>query len=296
MENQANRLHIKFDGTNLERGTIDAYDLAVTVMATADTLRGIANNFPGTKNSDLKIDVSALRPGSFEVDLAVSIKDIIGHGIALTPLLNSTTVDSIKEVVKTFKTLIEVKKFLKGEKATKVEINQNGSNPRAVIYNISGDHMTLNMPTYNVLQDNHVNEKLKKVFTPLLKENGEVDSIQIASPDEVTEENTKVTKEEALFFEKIEELQTVPIYKIRGIVTAMDRKTTNGKLTIGDGSRCHFEVDIDDLSKLDKVMDGLIDSMRSKNSIVVIGEAILDLESNLKKIKIKDTEVDEKLF
>ena len=296
METEPAKLNIRFSGVNLEKGTIDAYDLATSVMATADTLRSIANNFPNTKNSDFKVDVSALRPGSFEVHLAISAKDILDYGVALVPLINSSTIDSVKEVVKIFRTLIDIKKFLKGEKANKVEINQNGSNPNAVIYNISGENMTINMPTYNVMQDKQTNERLKKVFSPMLKEGAEVDKIQIEDPDGKSSEKIEVNVEEAKYFERLEELQTIPTYKIRGIVTMMDRKTSNGKLSTADEKRANFEIDIDDLSKLNKVVDGLIDSMRGKTSIVIIGEAVLDLESNLKKIKIKDIEEDDKLF
>ena len=296
MENQTDRLHIKFDGVNLETGTIDAYDLATTVMASADTLRGIANSIPSTKNSELKIDVTALRPGSFEVDFSISLKNIVDHGVALLPLVNSQTINSVKDVVKTFKSLIEIKKFLKGEKPTKVELNQTGDNTNAVVYNFNGDHMTVNMPTYNVMQDKQTNEKLKKVFSPLLKEGNEIETIQISTPDEVDEEKIVITKEEAIYFERTEELQTIPTYKIRGVVTAMDRKTNNGKLTVGDEKRCNFEVEIEDIKNLEKVANGLIDSMRGKTPIVILGEAILDLESNLKKIKIKDIEVDANLF
>ena len=296
MENQTDRLHIKFDGVNLASGTIDAYDLATTVMASADTLRGIANSIPSTKNSELKIDVTALRPGSFEVDFSISLKNIVDHGIAVLPLINSQTINSVKDVIKTFKSLIEVKKFLKGEKPTKVELNQTGDNTNAVVYNFTGDHMVVNMPTYNVMQDKQTNEKLKKVFSPLLKEGNEIETIQISTPDDISEEKIEITKDQAKYFEQTEELQTIPTYKIRGVVTAMDRKTNNGKLTVGDEKRCHFEVEIEDIKNLEKVANGLIDSMRGKTPIVVLGEAVLDLESNIKKIKIKDIELDEKLF
>lgn len=296
MSDQSDLLYIKFEGTNLEKGTIDAYDLAVTVMATADTLRGIANHLPHTKNSDLRIDVSALRPGSFDVNMTVSLKELTDLGLACIPLLNGPTVNTIKDIVDVFKHLVSVKKFLKGEKPNKVEINQNGTAPVAVIYNIQGDNMTVNMPTFNMLQDKQINGTLKKVFEPMLKAGGDVDNIQIARPDSNDEEKVNVAKEEATFFDKIEELQTVPLYRIRGVVTAMDRKTTNGKLTVGDNKRANFEIDIDDISKLDKVMDGLIDSMRGKIPVIVIGEAVLDLEANLRKIKIKDLEQDSQLF
>lgn len=298
MENTNQKLHIKFDGINLASGTIDAYDLATTVMASADTLRNIANNIPSVKNSELKVDVNALREGSFEVSFSVSLKDALDYGVAITPLLNSATINSAKEVVKTLKSVIETIKFLKGEKPSKVEINQNGNNPTAVVYNFTGDNTTIHMNTYNSMQDKQVTEKLKKVFKPISKENSEVDFIEISIAEDSKSDDSKITvnKEEVIYFEKTEELQIIPSYKIRGIVTAMDRKTNNGKLTTGDEKRCNFEIDIEDISLLEKVSNGVIDSMKTKVPILVMGEAVLDLEMNLKKIKIKNIEEDSKLF
>ncbi len=296
-ENQNSKLHIKFDGENLASGTIDAYDLATTVLASADTLRSIANRMPGTKNSPLKIDVTALRPGSFEVDFSISIKNIIDGSILCLPILDAQCVNLATEIIKTFRNLIELKKFLKGKKPKKVEISHIKDNNlnNVTIVNFNGDNMKVNMTTYNVSQDKQTNEKLQKVFGPLLKDGSELDTIQISTPEKESEK-VKISKEEALFFEKEEELQIIPTYKVRGVVTAMDRKTNNGRLTVGDEKRCLFEIQIEDIKNLEKVTNGIIDSMRDKTAITVIGEAVLDLEANIKKIVIKNIETEENLF
>lgn len=290
MENDTKKLHIKFDGPTMETGRIDANDFAHTVSATAELLRFIARDVEGAKNKSLSVDLLAIKPGSFEVDLIVNLKDLALISPALVPLLNVNTISTVKQLIEVLKSLIQVKKFLKGEKPTKVEVIQNDGSPHVAIHNNSGQ-VNVNVTTYNLLQSEGTNKRLHKVFQPLLKDGTELESIEIA------EENTEpiqVSKQEAPYFEKDEELQMAE-HKVKGIITAMDRKTYNGKISIGE-KRINFEVEISDIKNLDKVVDGLIESMKTKVAIMVIGEAAFDTELNIKRLKIKDIEKDQKLF
>lgn len=290
METDTKKLHIKFDGPTMEAGRIDANDFAYTVSATAELLRFIAKDVDGAKNKSLSVDLVALKSGSFEVDLVVNLKDLALISPALIPLFNVNTVSTVKQLLEILKALINVKKFLKGEKPTKVEVIQNDDSPHVAIHNNSGQ-INVNVTTYNLLQSEGTNKRLHKVFQPLLKEGTELESIEIAEEDT---EPVQVAKLEAPYFEKDEELQMAE-HKVKGIITAMDRKTYNGKISIGE-KRINFEVEIADIKNLEKIVDGLIGSMKNKVAIMVIGEAAFDTELNIKKLKIKDIEKDHKLF
>lgn len=290
METDTKKLHIKFDGPTMEAGRIDANDFAHTVSATAELLRFIAKDVDGAKNKSLSIDLVALKTGSFEVDLVVNLKDLALISPVLIPLFNINTISTVKQLIEILKSLIRVKKFLKGEKPTKVEVIQNDGSPHVAIHNNSGQ-INVNVITYNLLQSESTNKRLRKVFQPLLKEGSELESIAIAEEDT---EPIQVAKEEAPYFEKDEELQMAE-HKVKGIITAMDRKTYNGKISIGE-KRINFEVEIADIKNLEKIVDGLIGSMKNKVAIMVIGEAAFDTELNIKRLKIKDIEKDQKLF
>lgn len=290
METDTKKLHIKFEGSSMEAGRIDANDFAHTVSATAELLRFIAKDVDGTRNKILNVDLVALRSGSFEVDLVVNLKDLAMISPALIPLFDVNTISSVKQLIEIFKSLIQVKKFLKGEKPTKVEVIQNDGSPHVAIHNNSGQ-INVNVTTYNLLQSEGTNKRLHKVFQPLLKEGTDLESIEISEEDM---EPVQVAKLEAPYFEKDEELQMAE-HKVKGIITAMDRKTYNGKISIGE-KRVNFEVEIADIKNLEKIVDGLIGSMKNKIAIMVIGEAAFDTELNIKRLKIKDIEKDQKLF
>lgn len=289
-------LHIKFDGVNLETGTIDVYDFTTTILATADTLRSVANKIPRTKNAELKIEVKAIESGSFHTDLVISLKDMVGYGAALLPLVNSDTLNNIKEVIEVFKGVVSLTKFLEGEKPSKVETTIEGNKGTATVLNLNGEKMTVNLNIYTSYTDKQISSSIKKVFEPISKEGGNVDLIQISNPNDPDEQNIEVTKESVTFFKPQDDFQTFETYKARGIISAIDRKTYNGKINIGEDKRINFEVEITDIARLEPVTDALIDSMRSKKPIIVIGQASFDLESNIKKIRISDVEQDATLF
>ena len=284
-------LHIKFAGSTMDTGHVDAVDFAHTVSASAELLKFIAKGVESTKDKEVSVDLIATREGSFEADLAIVIRDIAEVAPALIPLLiDGRVISSTKQLIDIFKQLIQVKKFLKGEKPNKIEIVQNNGSPHVAIHGNSGT-INVNVATYNLLQTEGASKKLHKIVQPLLKEDAELDSIEIL---EENEESVQISKPEAHYFEKEEELQMIE-HKVRGIITAMDRKTYNGKISISD-KRINFEIEIEDIKKLDKVVDGLIESMKNKIAITIMGEAAFDFESNLKHIKIKDIEKDSQLF
>lgn len=291
MDIDTKTLHLKFEGLDMESGRIDAADFIQTVTATTESLRFIGKEVGGAKNKQVQIDIVALREGSFEVDLAITVKDLEEIAPGLVPLLVDVhIISTAKQLIEILKSLLEVKKILKGEKPSKVEIIQNDGSPHVAIHG-NGGTVNVNITTFNLLQSEGMNKRLHKIFQPLLKEDSQLESIEISDEEK---QPTEVNKIEAAYFKKEEQLQTVA-HRMRGIITAMDRKTNNGKISIGD-KRVNFEVELKDISKLDKVIDGLIESMKTKVAIIVIGEAAFDYESNLRHIRINDIERDDKLF
>lgn len=290
METDSKKLHIKFDGATMEAGHIDVSDFAQTVSATADLLRFIAKGVESSKNKSLTVNLVALRPGSFEVDLVVNLKDLGDIAPGLVPLINVHSISGVKQLFEILKSLLQVKKFLKGEAPVKIEVLQNDGSPHVAIHGNTGT-VNVSVNTFNLLQSEGVSKKLHKIVQPLLKEGGSLDSIEIS---EEGDEPIEVSKTEASYFKKEEELQTAK-HRVRGVITALDRKTSNGKISIGE-KRVNFEIDILDIKKLDKVVDGLIEAMKNKIAIMVIGQAVFDFESNLKHIKINDIEKEERLF
>lgn len=285
-------LHLKFESSTKEVGRVDAGDFTSTVSATTDLLKFIAKGLEATKNKDVQIELVASREGSFEADLAITIKNIVEAAPAMIAFLaDGQVTSSAKQLIEILKELVQVKKVLKGEKPNEVKVVQGDGSPHVAITGNSGT-VNVSVNTYNLLQTEGAGKRLHKMVQPLLKEGAELDSIEMF--EDGATEHVQVSKPEAPYFERTEEFQMAE-HKVRGVITAMDRKTCNGKISVGD-KRINFEVEIEDIKKLDKVVDTLIESMRNKVAILVIGKAAFDFESNLKHIVVSDVEKQPELF
>lgn len=291
---QSAGLHLKFDGANLPSGTIDIYDLSNTILALGQVIEKIAENEDITKHKKIQINVTTLQPGSFDVGISLSFQDIAEAATAAMPLIITQGPVLALKVLDILYKVIEVKKFLKGEKPKSVDIIQNGAEATAVVYNFSGDNMTINMPVYNALQSKDIQNGVKKLVEPLTKEGGNVDSIELSS--ESADFDLEVDKDEASYFERTDELQIKSDFKVKGVVTAFDRKTRNGRINVSANKRITFELAAGNLEQDEKFIAMIIESLKLKISLYFIGDATLDFESNLKKIKVKDVESEAKLF
>jgi hypothetical protein len=294
-----NKLLLKFEGQKLQEGVIDIYDLSSTIIALGNTIESISGLSGYTKDNRLKIDVSALRPGSFEVEIIVNFEAIKEAAFIAGAILSTPgAIDNAKKVLEILKDLIALKKFLKGEKPTEVKINAVGLKPQVTVYNFNGDNMTINMPVYNAAQDKTINRHIHDIYKPLTKEDGNIDTIELKLKDDkkkLTEDVGSVTKEEINYFEDTGELQSIKDYKIKAIVSRLDSKTGNGFLTIGS-KRVGFELGGIDPNQYDESFIILAESLKLKLPIFITGSATLDFESNLKKISITKVESEAKLF
>jgi len=298
---QSSKLNLKFDGANLEEGTIDVFDLANTIIAFGHTVEKIADNESITKHNNIKVEVNALKPGSFDIGLMVTlvpIDQVIGNSLPLLVGLSALS-NKADLILNIFKKVIEVKKFLQGKPPGEVIIKQEGNNNVAVVYNFKGDHTEISMPIYNALQDKRISEGIKKLTEPLKKEGGNVEEIVISgSNSELDRDKVVIVKDEVDYFERVQELQTVKSYKVRGVVTAFDRKTSVGKISINDQKRVTFEIDqrISEIELTNQIIERIIESLKLKINVIMEGEAVLDFEANLKKIIIQTIGTEAKLM
>lgn len=291
---QSANFHLKFDGESLPTGTIDIYDLSNTILALGQVIEKIGENEDITKHKKIQINVTTLQPGSFDVGISISLQDIISATTATIPLIVPEGPMLAVKILDILNKIIEVKKFLKGEKPKSVEIIQNGVDAKAIVYNFSGENMTINMPVFNALQSKDIQNGVRKMMEPLTKEGGNIDSIELRS--DTMDFDLTVEKEEASFFERVDELQVKSDFKVKGVVTAFDRKTANGRINVTDSKRITFELEADSLEVSDSMISMIIESLKLKIHLYFIGDATLDFESNLKKIKVKQVKSEAKLF
>ncbi len=275
-------LKVKFEGENLAAGTIDVYDLANTMLAVGQTIDGIARQEDISRRGRVTIDVTALRPGSFETDLIIKF---IPLAIPIAALIPIDAAHKAKIILEIFNGIIGIRKFLKGQRPASVVVNQSGPSSSVTIINVNGESAQIKIPVYNALQNKQIVESTKKIFAPLSKEGSNVDAIKFKLPDQPLEIETNVEKSEADYFVGTEELQTTPNFTIKGIISAFDRKTSLGRITLDGGKRPFFEIDMLTENYEDMVAM-VIASLKYKLPVHLTGEAALDFSSNLKRIKV----------
>jgi hypothetical protein len=283
-------LQVKFEGENLASGTIDVYDLANTMLAIGQTIDGIAKQEDIARRGQVTIDVAALRPGSFETDLIVKFIPLATAGVALLPVDVASKAKAILEI---FNGIIDIRKFLKGERPASVVINQGGANSSVTVINISGESTQITIPIYNALQNKQIGESTKKIFAPLAKEDSNVDAIKFRLP-EVKEAEVEIKKDEVIYFTGTEELQITPNFTVKGVVSAFDRKTSIGRITLDGGKRPFFEVDML-TENYEEMVATVLASLKHRLPVLLIGEAALDFSSNLKRIKVNAVSSEAKL-
>ena len=284
--NESEKLRVSFKGSL--GGSINIHDLVATLFALNSAL-GIIYESEGHVSTKKKlcVDVNAFKKGSFDTDLLIYIKDIAESTAPLLPLVaQSQTFSTIKSVLNILKSALDVRKFLKGKPAKEVTIEQSGKHPIAHIYNFNGEKTEVNISVYNVLQDKKFNAATKKMVEPLSRKESQVETIELLTKD--NKPKTTINRSDVPAFENIDELQSTKNYELRGVVTALDRKTSNGKISVGP-RRVNFEV-ADNLmiEQYNKFDDLLIESLRLKIALLFEGEAALDHEGNVKKIKIQN--------
>ena len=290
---QSSGMNLKFSGSKLQEGVIDIYDLSNTILAFGKSIEAIASNQGYAKNNKIYIEVSALKPGSFEVDIILNFENIKdGAGVVMTMALSSQ-INLAEIVTNILKGVVEVRKFLKGKPPKQIKVEQQNSRPVAIIQNFYGDNTTISMPVFNALQDKTVNSNIQQIYKPLSKDNGNVETIDITTNQS---ESISVNKEDAFYFEDAGELQKVQNHTIKATVTRLDSKTSTGLLTMKNGKRVSFESGGIELNKFDEAFIILAESLKLKVPIYVTGEAVFDMETNLKKILITKVKTETKLF
>lgn len=166
MEDKA-RLKVVYEGQTHQ---IELYSLVTNLMYLGDLVTQINRKLDD--RTEVKINVNAFSPGSFEVDLGLVLTAAQFFGV-----LMGTEGLSIQSTITLLKEFLELKKFLKGGKAEKTEI----SGDQVVVFNASND-ITVNNFTFNIYKsDLQSNRSVEKAFSDLA-ENPEIEAYNIQDP------------------------------------------------------------------------------------------------------------------
>lgn len=285
MNEEIYQFKLTFDG-NLVENSVDAFDIANTILATSAALKEIAEiKYGKEKSESIKININAFNEGSLISEFLIFVKDNAPAVVPLIPEFADKGYKIGKEILSTLSTVIDIKQKLQGKIPD--EVKQLDANNIQITGN--GHTFNINYIDFRALQDKTVARNVAKAIQPLLKPQSEVTSIKL---NEDGTEITEITKETAPYLGNSEDMQTVSNIKYKGTISKIDRKVCSGYIDVGS-KRISFNYPKDLPQEKYAI---LVESLRSQIQIYLIGEVIMDFESNPRLINVKDVESDLKLF
>jgi hypothetical protein len=285
------QLTLVFEGKQLNH-SVDVYELADTLIAFSRVIEDIAIlNYIGENNKDqsIRINVNAFQGGSFKTLFDLSLQDLLPIATTTAQIVANNPKETLDAIVGTVKNVFALKKFLEGKPAVKYLIN--GGTNTFNVFNISGGQTTIDLSTFRSIQDRQINENMRKMVEPLSRESA-IEDIHI---DDDGQKIIDVQKQQYTYFQPLEEVQVTDDHRIKGVVSRLDSKTEAGCLTIKD-RRVNFTFDRIPYEAKQSSFALLVESLKLKVPVFLVGLATFDLESQLKKIEVRSVESDIKLF
>ncbi len=279
------RFQLSFKG-DLVENSVDAYAVANTILATSQALSQIAEiKYGEGAGNQIKININAFKQGSFISDFLIYAAPLAVPATVLLPCCQDVYKTG-KEMLSTFKLILDIKKELKGKRPKKVVVE---SDSHIEIHGDNNKVMVINVDDLRALQDKTISRSINKIAEPLLKDDSEVKEVGIIQEEEGI---ISINREEAGHLVSEDEVQMIPEIKYKGTISKIDTKTCTGFIDL-HARRVSLEYP-KDLVK--EQFDILIDSLRNRIQIYLTGSVEMDLESNPKKVFVAKVDRDEVLF
>lgn len=282
------RFDLSFKGELVEN-SVDAFDVANTILATSLSLQEIATvELDPILAKELKLNISAFKEGSLVTEFMYLLGTAALTGPTLIPYAKSA-VETSKVVLDGLSTYIELKKLLKGKPPKTAKATEAGR-----IEITAGDNSVINV-TYNdfrLLQSRTLEKNIAKAYSPLRKEDSPISSIEIEGKAKEDDLMIEVSREEAPYLDSLESFQILPTVRYKGVVTKIDSKVRSGYINLG-ARRVPFAWG-PQLTDQQFVM--LVESLKRKIQIYIIGDVTMDYEGNPRSIEIKEVESEIQLF
>ena len=187
------RVPLKLDGELFDEHTVPAEMFAESVLGLAKVYRR-ADKLLNDKPRNIKIEITAQRPGSFVADIIVQVPDLIDHAKALLTGKTVAAVLNAAGLISLVGSAIAAIKWLGNRAVSNVERMNTGF---ALIQTMDGDQYRVPDQVATLIEDPTFRKKLDE-FTSPLEEEG-VDSIQLGEG----ESQAKITRADRSSFEYV---------------------------------------------------------------------------------------------
>jgi hypothetical protein len=285
-ETDSFKFKVGFKG-DLVANSVDAFDVANTILATSQVLHELADiHFGDNAKQHIQININAFKEGSLWTDFLILAKDVQDGVVPLIPM--ATEIHKVGgTLLKGYKTLIDVRKLLKGKPPKSVK--QVGDSQ---IEFKAYDNATLTVNYYDMraVQSKTIQQNFAKIAQPLTKEGSLLREIDVVSEEK--DASFIIEKSDAPYLTPIEESQILPEIKYKGTVSKIDTKACSGYLDIGN-KRLSFNYPTT-LPQEQFLL--LVESLKRRIQIYLIGSVSMDYENNPQKMQVTTVESDVKLL
>ncbi|HNY36250.1 MAG TPA: hypothetical protein PLD14_01410 [Candidatus Pacearchaeota archaeon] len=281
------QFQLSFKGDLIEN-SVDAYDVANTILATSQALHEIAEIKLGKDAvKDLKININAFQKGSLISDFLIFIEQNKELAIPLIPYI-SNIYNTGKDLLDGLNVIIEIRKMLKGKPAKEIKAIDNR---HIKIVGQDDSTTTINYYDFRGLQSKTLIKNINKIVKPLTSEDSLIQNIELFDKDN-NKKIIGINKEESIYFKDSQDFQLLEEVRYKGVITKIDTKACSGFMYIGK-SRLSFNYD-HSLSR--EKFNILVESLKNKIQIFLIGKVQMDFENNPFHMQILDIESEIKLF
>lgn len=280
------QFQLSFKGQLVEN-SVDAFDVANTILATSQALQEIADIRFGEASKKIRININAFQEGSLTTKFILFLYENKELMIPLIPYTKDIY-EVGKNILSSLGTIIEVKKLLKGEPPKDVKAIDNRQ------IKITGkDNSTtiINYYDFRALQNKTISKDLNKMVQPLAKEGSLLEELELI--DETNKKSIlKIKKNEAIYLKSDNELQILEEIKYKGMITKIDTKARSGYIDIANKRLpFHFDKTIQQ-----EKFDILVESLKKRIQIFLIGRVEMDYENNPIHMQVIDVQSEIKLF
>ena len=292
--------HLIYKGPSVDDGTVD-------ILKLSDSLRSFYIIFNEVKKElsikeELVLKAGDIKQGSSDVVIYINLLEGIAKSaaplatvLAISKAANYWGVTEItKQIFKGIGELIRAKIFTKNEKYEITNDYKIDDKIRRTIMGIKNSEDKIEHFDQRIFLLSHKLKNIEKLAP--ISEN-DIEEVYIKYDDKGKENIiTKVNSKVYPYLKYSPEIQQTRD-KIRAKVRSVDNKTGNGKLWVDEDKKesCNFEIEIKDISKLEKVISNLA-MAESKNATVSITGNKEFENGKLAKVYIFDIDLDNTLF
>ena len=274
------RFDLSFKGQLVEN-SVDAFDVANTILATSYALQEIAITKFGEENTKLlKLNISAFKEGSMVSEFMYHFASLARDVAPLFPL-SGDIIKTGTTILDGLKTYIDIKKLLKGKPPESAKAIEGGKVELHINVNGNNNKIIIDYSDFGLLQSPTLAKNVAKATQPLRKEDTSIEQIDIGPTD--VKNLIDITKEDALYLDSNESFQVLPDITYKGMVTKIDSKVRSGYINLGK-RRIAFTYS-PELTNEEFII--LVESLKRKIQIFLIGQATMDYEGNPRSIAVR---------